>query len=137
MIAPLVAFSVVYTTRARALAAASPGRAPSSEAATGTTTPSQPERTPAPPLTGAVNALSEVSLLLAAQEGGKVGKSPPDLAKGERKAVTESKKRGQRAHTTAAGPYGKIGAYGKAADMVAAASAVVNGPAIQGLSLSV
>ncbi len=106
MIAPLTAFSAVYTSRARVLAAAP------TVAATG-----QPEKTPAPPLTGTVNTLSKASMLLAVQESGKVRKSPIDLTDEERKIVTELKKRDQevrrheRAHTAAAGPYGGLPAY--------------------------
>ncbi len=117
MIAPLAAFSAVYTARARALAAAPPLRAPSSEPAADTAAPGQAEKTSAPPLTGTVNKLSKASMLLAVQESGKVVKSPLDLTDEERKVVTELKNRDQevrrheRAHTAAAGPYGGLPAY--------------------------
>jgi len=120
MIAPLTAFSAVYTARARPSAAAPPVRPPSSgavaEAVAGTAA-GQPEKTPAPPLTGAVNTLSKAAMLIAVQESLKAVKSPLDLTDEERKIVTELKKRDQevrrheRAHTAAAGPYGGLPVY--------------------------
>ncbi len=121
MIAPLTAFSAVYTARARPPVALPPVSAPSSgvvAGAAGSGMTDRAEKTPAPPLTGAVNRLSRASMLLAAQESGKAVKSPIDHLSGEeRKVVTKLRKRDQevrrheRAHMAAAGPYGGMPVY--------------------------
>ncbi len=117
MIAPLTAFSAVYTARARPPVAAPSVAASSSGTVSETAAAVQTERTPAQPLTGTLNKLSKAAMLLAVQESVKAVKSPLDLTDEERKVVTKLKKRDQevrrheRAHTAAAGPYGGLPVY--------------------------